>query len=229
MGANISGLGSNLLTVEGVDVKSLRSTEHRVLADMIEVGSFIGLAAMTGSELTIKNADVKHLGVIPETFKKLGIQLEIQGSDIFIPYQEKYKITKFMDGSILTIYDHPWPGFTPDLLSIALVVATQAKGTVLFHQKMFESRLFFIDRLIDMGAQIVLCDPHRAVVVGLNKETPLRRNTMVSPDIRAGLALLIAAMSADGKSKIQNINQIDRGYEKIDERLNALGADIRRV
>jgi UDP-N-acetylglucosamine 1-carboxyvinyltransferase len=229
MGANISGVGSNLLTIEGVDVKTLRSTEHTVLADMIEVGSFIGLAAMTGSELTIKNADVKHLGVIPQTFQKLGIELEVQGSDIHIPAQENYRIGKFMDGSILTIYDHPWPGFTPDLVSIALVVATQAKGTVLFHQKMFESRLFFIDRLIDMGAQIVLCDPHRAVVVGLNKETPLRRNTMISPDIRAGLALLIAAMSAEGKSKIQNINQIDRGYENIDERLNALGADIRRV
>lgn len=229
MGANISGVGSNLLTIEGVDVKTLRSTEHTVLADMIEVGSFIGLAAMTGSELTIKNADVKHLGVIPQTFQKLGIQLEVQGSDIHIPAQENYRIGKFMDGSILTIYDHPWPGFTPDLVSIALVVATQAKGTVLFHQKMFESRLFFIDKLIDMGAQIVLCDPHRAVVVGLNKETPLRKNTMVSPDIRAGLALLIAAMSAEGKSKIQNINQIDRGYERIDERLNALGADIRRV
>lgn len=229
MGANISGVGSNLLTIEGVDVNTLHSTEHTVLADMIEVGSFIGMAAMTGSEITIKNADVKHLGVIPESFQKLGIKLEIKGNDIFVPAQENYKITRFMDGSILTIYDHPWPGFTPDLLSIALVVATQAKGTVLFHQKMFESRLFFIDKLIDMGAQIVLCDPHRAVVVGLNKETKLRANKMVSPDIRAGLALLIAALSAEGKSVIQNIEQIDRGYERIAERLNALGADIRRV
>jgi len=229
MGANIKGIGSNLLTISGVDVNSLHGTEHTVLADMIEVGSFIGLAAMTGSDIRIKNADVKHLGVIPDVFQKLGIQMHVQGNDIHIPEQEHYRIAKFIDGSILTIYDHPWPGFTPDLLSIALVVATQAKGTVLFHQKMFESRLFFIDKLIDMGAQIVLCDPHRAVVVGLNKETPLRRNTMVSPDIRAGLALLIAAMSADGKSKIQNIEQIDRGYERIDERLNALGAEIRRV
>ncbi len=229
MGANISGVGSNLLTIEGVDVNTLHSTEHTVLADMIEVGSFIGMAAMTGSEITIKNADVKHLGVIPESFRKLGIQLEIQGNDIHIPAQESYKITRFMDGSILTIYDHPWPGFTPDLLSICLVVATQAKGTVLFHQKMFESRLFFTDKLIDMGAQIVLCDPHRAVVVGLNKETRLRANKMVSPDIRAGLALLIAALSAEGKSVIQNIEQIDRGYERIAERLNALGADITRV
>ena len=229
MGAEIEGIGSNLLTIEGVGVETLHGTEHTVLADMIEVGSFIGLAAMTGSELTITNADVKHLGVIPEMFQKLGISMEVSERDIHIPAQENYKIKKFIDGSILTIYDHPWPGFTPDLVSIALVVATQAKGTVLFHQKMFESRLFFTDKLIDMGAQIVLCDPHRAVVVGLNKETPLRRNTMVSPDIRAGLALLIAAMSAEGKSKIQNINQIDRGYERIDERLNALGADIRRV
>lgn len=229
MGANIDGIGSNLLTIDGVDVNTLHGTEHTVLADMIEVGSFIGLAAMTGSELTIKNADVKHLGVIPEVFQKLGIKMNVNERDIHIPAQESYRITKYIDGSILTVYDHPWPGFTPDLVSIALVVATQAKGTVLFHQKMFESRLFFTDKLIDMGAQIVLCDPHRAVVVGLNKETPLRRNTMVSPDIRAGLALLIAAMSAKGKSKIQNINQIDRGYERIDERLNALGADIRRV
>ena len=223
MGAEISGIGSNLLTIDGVDVNKLHGTEHTVLADMIEVGSFIGLAAMTGSELTIKNADVKHLGIIPDVFQKLGIEMEVDERDIYIPAQENYKIKKFIDGSILTIYDHPWPGFTPDLLSIALVVATQAQGTVLFHQKMFESRLFFTDKLIDMGAQIVLCDPHRAVVVGLNKEFPLRRNTMVSPDIRAGLALLIAAMSAEGKSKIQNINQIDRGYERIDERLNALG------
>lgn len=229
MGAQISGVGSNLLTIEGVPVDSLGSTEHTVLADMIEVGSFIGLAAMTGSDLLIKDADPKHLGCIPDTFMRLGIQMDIQGSDIHIPAQENYKISRFIDGSILTIYDHPWPGFTPDLLSIALVVATQAEGTVLFHQKMFESRLFFTDKLIDMGAQIVLCDPHRAVVVGLGKRQALRANKMVSPDIRAGLALLIAAMSAEGKSYIQNIEQIDRGYERIDERLNALGAEITRV
>jgi len=229
MGANISGIGSNLLTIEGVEADSLGGTEHTVLADMIEVGSFIGLAAMTGSDILIKDADPKHLGPIPDTFKKLGIEMKIEGMDIHIPAQENYKITRFIDGSIMTIYDHPWPGFTPDLLSIALVVATQAKGTVLFHQKMFESRLFFTDKLIDMGAQIVLCDPHRAVVVGLGKEQKLRANRMVSPDIRAGLALLIAAMSAEGKSYIQNIEQIDRGYERIDERLNALGAKITRV
>lgn len=229
MGANISGIGSNLLTIEGVAVESLHGTEHTVLADMIEVGSFIGLAGMTGSEITIKDCDVKHLGCIPATFERLGIQLEIKGNDIFIPRQDHYRVHRFIDGSILTIYDHPWPGFTPDLLSIALVVATQAKGTVLFHQKMFESRLFFIDKLIDMGAQIVLCDPHRAVVVGLDKMYPLRAGTMVSPDIRAGLALLIASLSAEGKSVIQNIEQIDRGYENIDTRLNALGAEIKRV
>ncbi len=228
MGARISGIGSNLLTINGVDVNSLHSTEHTILADMIEVGSFIGMAAMTGSELTIKNCDVKHLGIIPNVFEQLGIELHIRKNDIFIPAQENYRIKKFIDGSILTIYDHPWPGFTPDLLSIALVVATQAKGTILFHQKMFESRLFFTDKLIDMGAQIVLCDPHRAVVVGLDKMYPLRANTMVSPDIRAGLALLIAALSAEGTSTIQNIEQIDRGYENIDERLNALGASIKR-
>lgn len=229
MGANIKGIGSNLLTIQGVDIATLRGTEHRILADMIEVGSFIGMAAITGGELLIKNADVKHLGLIPDMFQKLGIQLEIQKNNIFIPQQENYKIQRFIDGSILTIYDHPWPGFTPDLISIVLVLATQAKGTVLFHQKMFESRLFFIDKLIDMGAQIVLCDPHRAVVVGLNNEIKLRGNVMVSPDIRAGLALLMAALSADGKSVIQNIEQIDRGYENIDERLNALGAQIKRV
>jgi UDP-N-acetylglucosamine 1-carboxyvinyltransferase len=196
---------------------------------MIEVGSFIGLAAMTQSDITIKDADVAHLGNIPETFQQLGIQLEIKGNDIHIPAQENYQIKRFIDGSILTVYDHPWPGFTPDLLSIVLVTATQSKGTVLVHQKMFESRLFFVDKLIEMGAQIVLCDPHRAVVIGLNRGMQLRGITMVSPDIRAGVALLIAALSAEGKSTIQNIEQIDRGYEAIDERLNALGADIRRV
>jgi UDP-N-acetylglucosamine 1-carboxyvinyltransferase len=227
MGARITGIGSNLLTIEGVE--KLGGCEHRLLADMIEVGSFIGLAAMTQSEITIKNADVAHLGNIPETFQQLGIELEIKGNDIFIPAQENYQIKRFIDGSILTVYDHPWPGFTPDLLSIVLVTATQSKGTVLVHQKMFESRLFFVDKLIEMGAQIVLCDPHRAVVIGLNRTMQLRGITMVSPDIRAGVALLIAALSAEGKSTIQNIEQIDRGYEAIDERLNALGADIRRV
>jgi UDP-N-acetylglucosamine 1-carboxyvinyltransferase len=227
MGARISGISSNLLTIEGV--QKLAGCKHRMLADMIEVGSFIGLAAMTKSELTIKNADVAHLGIIPETFQRLGIQLEVRGDDIFVPAQERYKINKFIDGSILTVYDHPWPGFTPDLLSIVLVTATQAKGTVLIHQKMFETRLFFVDKLIDMGAQIVLCDPHRAVVIGLDRQEPLRGIDMVSPDIRAGVALLIAALSAQGKSTIQNIQQIDRGYESIDERLNALGADIRRI
>jgi len=227
MGARISGISSNFLTIEGVS--KLHGCTHRMLADMIEVGSFIGLAAMTQSDLTIKNADVAHLGIIPETFQRLGIQLDIQGDDIHIPAQERYRINKFIDGSILTVYDHPWPGFTPDLLSIVLVVATQAKGTVLVHQKMFETRLFFVDKLIDMGAQIVLCDPHRAVVIGLDRQEPLRGIDMVSPDIRAGVALLIAALSAQGKSTIQNIQQIDRGYERIDERLNALGADIRRI
>lgn len=227
MGANISGLSTNLLTIEGVT--KLRGCEHRLLADMIEVGSFIGLAAMTQSELTIKNADVEHLGIIPDTFQHLGIEFSITGDDIYIPAQEHYRIQKFIDGSILTVYDHPWPGLTPDLLSIVLVLATQAKGTVLVHQKMFESRLFFTDKLIEMGAQIVLCDPHRAVVIGLDKQMPLRGINMVSPDIRAGVALLIAALSATGKSVIQNIHQIDRGYERIDERLNALGADIKRV
>jgi UDP-N-acetylglucosamine 1-carboxyvinyltransferase len=227
MGAKISGIGSNLLTIEGVE--KLGGCEHRLLADMIEVGSFIGLAAMTKSAITIKDADVAHLGNIPETFQQLGIQLEIKGNDIHIPAQEYYQIKRFIDGSILTVYDHPWPGFTPDLLSIVLVTATQSKGTVLVHQKMFESRLFFVDKLIEMGAQIVLCDPHRAVVIGLNRTMQLRGITMVSPDIRAGVALLIAALSAEGKSTIQNIEQIDRGYEAIDERLSALGADIRRV
>jgi len=227
MGANISGIGSNLLHIEGVT--KLRGCEHRLLADMIEVGSFIGLAAMTQSELTIKNADVAHLGIIPDIFQRMGIELSIKGEDIHIPAQEHYRIQKFIDGSILTVYDHPWPGFTPDLMSIVLVLATQAKGTVLVHQKMFESRLFFVDKLIEMGAQIVLCDPHRAVVIGLDKQVMLRGINMVSPDIRAGVALLIAALSATGKSTIQNIHQIDRGYERIDERLNALGADIKRV
>ncbi|SKB86819.1 UDP-N-acetylglucosamine 1-carboxyvinyltransferase [Soonwooa buanensis] len=227
MGANISGVGSNLLTIEGVT--SLRGTEHTMLPDMVEIGSWIGLAAMTKSEITIKNVNWNQLGIIPDTFRKLGIQLEKSGDDIFIPAQEHYKIQKFIDGSILNISDAPWPGFTPDLLSIILVVATQAKGTVLVHQKMFESRLFFVDKLIDMGAQIILCDPHRATVVGLNHETPLRGTTMVSPDIRAGNALLIAALSAEGKSTIHNIEQIDRGYENIDGRLKALGADIRRI
>ena len=227
MGANISGIGSNLLTIEGV--AKLRGCEHRLLADMIEVGSFIGLAAMTQSELTIKNADVAHLGIIPDIFQRMGIELAIKDDDIYIPAQEHYRVQKFIDGSILTVYDHPWPGFTPDLLSIILVLATQAKGTVLIHQKMFESRLFFVDKLIEMGAQIVLCDPHRAVVIGLDKQVMLRGINMVSPDIRAGVALLIAALSAKGKSIIQNIHQIDRGYERIDERLKALGADIRRI
>ncbi|UKB83167.1 UDP-N-acetylglucosamine 1-carboxyvinyltransferase [Chryseobacterium sp. MEBOG06] len=227
MGANISGIGSNLLTIEGVDY--LRGTEHTMLPDMVEIGSWIGLAAMTKSEITIKNVNWNQLGVIPNTFRKLGIQLEQSGDDIYIPAQEHYKIQKFIDGSILTISDAPWPGFTPDLLSIILVVATQAKGSILVHQKMFESRLFFVDKLIDMGAQIILCDPHRATVIGLNQEAPLRGTTMVSPDIRAGNALLIAALSAEGKSIIHNIEQIDRGYENIDGRLKAIGADIERI
>jgi len=227
MGAHISGIGSNLITIEGV--KKLKGCEHRLLADMIEVGSFIGLAAATQSELTIQNADVKTLGVIPDVFQRLGIKMNISENNIHIPAQESYRIQKFIDGSILTVYDHPWPGFTPDLLSIILVTATQAKGTVLIHQKMFESRLFFVDKLIEMGAQIVLCDPHRAVVIGLDRQVMLRGITMVSPDIRAGVALLIAALSAQGKSTIHNIDQIDRGYENIDIRLNALGADIKRI
>ncbi|MCW3107735.1 MAG: UDP-N-acetylglucosamine 1-carboxyvinyltransferase [Segetibacter sp.] len=227
MGAKISGVGSNLLTVEGVKV--LNGTEHRMLPDMIEVGSFIGLAAMTQSEITIKNAGIEHLGVIPEKFAQLGIQMEFRGDDIYIPSQEKYEIQTFLDGSVLTIYDHPWPGFTPDLLSIVLVVATQAEGSVLIHQKMFESRLFFVDKVMEMGAQIILCDPHRATVIGLGRKHPLRGITMSSPDIRAGVALLIAALSAEGKSTIQNIEQIDRGYQNIDKRLQALGAEIIRV
>jgi UDP-N-acetylglucosamine 1-carboxyvinyltransferase len=227
MGARISGIASNMLTIEGVD--ELGGTEHRLLPDMIEVGSFIGLAAMTQGDITIKNAGLEYLGVIPERFQQLGIQMEFIGDDIHIPSQELYEIQKYMDGGILTIYDHPWPGFTPDLLSIVLVIATQAKGSVLIHQKMFESRLFFVDKLIDMGAQIILCDPHRAVVVGLEREQQLRGITMSSPDIRAGVALLIAALSAQGKSVIQNIEQIDRGYQNIDLRLQALGAGIKRI
>ncbi len=227
MGAKISGIGSNLLTIEGVP--KLQGTTHRMLPDMIEIGSFIGLAAMTQSELTIKKAGVAHLGIIPEKFSQLGIQFSIQGDDIYIPAQDVYEIQTYMDGGILTIYDHPWPGFTPDLLSIVLVVATQARGSVLVHQKMFESRLFFVDKLIDMGAQIILCDPHRATVIGLGRKYNLRGITMSSPDIRAGQALLIAALSAEGKSVIQNIEQIDRGYQQIDERLRRIGADIKRI
>ncbi len=227
MGAKISGVGSNMLTIEGVD--SLKGCEHRILPDMIEIGSFIGLAAMTGSELTIKNCRVDMLGQIPRVFQRLGIRLEIRGDDIFIPAQWHYEIDKLIDGSVLTIADAPWPGFTPDLLSIVLVVATQAKGSVLIHQKMFESRLFFVDKLIDMGAQIILCDPHRAHIVGLNHEYPLRGITMTSPDIRAGVSLLIAALSAEGTSTIHNVEQIERGYQHIDKRLNALGADIERI
>ncbi|MEP6615040.1 MAG: UDP-N-acetylglucosamine 1-carboxyvinyltransferase [Ginsengibacter sp.] len=226
MGGKISGIGSNMLVVEGVNKMS--GTTHTMLPDMIEVGSFIGLAAMTQSDITIKNAGVEHLGVIPEKFKQLGIKMNIRGDDIHIPEQDIYEIETFLDGSVLTIYDHPWPGFTPDLLSIVLVVATQAKGSVLIHQKMFESRLFFVDKIIEMGARIVLCDPHRAVVVGLERMHALRGITMSSPDIRAGVALLIAALSAEGKSLIQNIEQIDRGYQSIDERLRLLGADIKR-
>lgn len=227
MGAKISGIGSNMLSITGVD--ALGGTEHRMLPDMIEVGSFIGLAAMTQSDITIKNAGIEHLGIIPERFQQLGIQMEFRGDDIHIPTQEFYEIQKYMDGGVLTVYDHPWPGFTPDLLSIVLVTAIQAKGSVLIHQKMFESRLFFVDKLIDMGAQVILCDPHRAVVIGLEREQQLRGITMSSPDIRAGVALLIAALSAQGKSTIQNIEQIDRGYQYIDERLRHLGADIRRI
>ncbi|MEI6086201.1 MAG: UDP-N-acetylglucosamine 1-carboxyvinyltransferase [Bacteroidota bacterium] len=227
MGAKISGISSNLLIVEGVE--KLSGTDHQMLPDMIEIGSFIGLAAMTQSEITIKDAGVTNLGVIPEKFQQLGIKLEIKGDDIYIPAQDSYEIQTYMDGGILTIYDHPWPGFTPDLLSIVLVVATQAIGSVLVHQKMFESRLFFVDKLIDMGAQIILCDPHRATVIGLGRKQALRGITMSSPDIRAGQALLIAALSAEGKSTIQNIEQIDRGYQFIDERLRNLGADIKRL
>jgi UDP-N-acetylglucosamine 1-carboxyvinyltransferase len=227
MGAVISGVGSNMLTIQGVD--SLKGCTHRLLPDMIEVGSFIGLAAMTRSEITIKDVQYHHLGLIPEVFKRLGIDIRQHNDDIIIPQQEHYTIDRFMDGSIMTISDAPWPGFTPDLISIALVVATQAKGSVLVHQKMFESRLFFVDKLIDMGAQIILCDPHRATVIGHDHRVRLRATKMTSPDIRAGVALLIAAMSAEGTSTIQNIEQIDRGYRDIDTRLNALGAKITRL
>ncbi len=227
MGANISGIASNMLIIQGV--KELKGCFHRVLPDMIEIGSFIGLAAMTKSEITIKDVSWDNLGIIPDVFRKLGIKLERRGDDIFVPAQDSYEIDTFIDGSILTIADAPWPGFTPDLLSIILVVATQAKGSVLIHQKMFESRLFFVDKLIDMGAQIILCDPHRATVIGLNNEHALKGISMTSPDIRAGVSLLIAALSAKGKSTIHNIEQIDRGYQDIDIRLKNLGADIRRI
>lgn len=226
MGAKISGIGSNLLTIEGVE--KLNGTAHRVLPDMIEIGSFIGLSAMTKSEITIKDVSYDNLGVIPDVFQRLGIKIERRGDDIFVPSQEIYEIDTFIDGSIMTVADAPWPGFTPDLLSIILVVATQAKGSVLVHQKMFESRLFFVDKLIDMGAQIILCDPHRATVIGLERKYALKGIEMTSPDIRAGVSLLIAALSAQGKSTIHNIEQIDRGYERIDERLRALGAEIKR-
>lgn len=227
MGAKIEGIGSNLLTIVGVS--SLTGCTHRILPDMIEVGSFIGLAAMTASEINIKNVGIEHLGIIPESFRRLGINVEQNGDDLLIKDTEKYEIDSYIDGSIMTISDAPWPGLTPDLLSVFLVVATQAKGSVLIHQKMFESRLFFVDKLIDMGAQIILCDPHRATVIGLDRKNTLRATKMVSPDIRAGIALLIAAMSAKGTSTIDNIEQIDRGYENIDGRLNALGARISRM
>lgn len=227
MGARISGVGSNLLTIEGVT--SLKGTEHTILPDMIEVGSFIGMAAMTGSDILIKDTGFNQLGIIPDSFRRIGIRLEQRGDDIYIPPQDSYEIESFMDGSIMTIADATWPGLTPDLLSVFLVVATQAKGSVLIHQKMFESRLFFVDKLIDMGAQIILCDPHRATVIGLDNRLKLRASKMVSPDIRAGIALLIAAMSAEGISQIDNIEQIDRGYQQIDKRLNSLGANISRL
>jgi UDP-N-acetylglucosamine 1-carboxyvinyltransferase len=227
MGAKISGVGSNLLHIEGVD--KLSGTEHTMLPDMIEVGSFIGMAAMTKSEIIIKNVNFEALGIIPEVFRRLGIKIIKKGDDLFIPEQETYEVETFMDGSIMTIADAPWPGFTPDLISIALVTATQAKGSVLIHQKMFESRLFFVDKLIDMGAQIILCDPHRATVIGLNRQYSLRGIRMSSPDIRAGVALLIAALSAKGTSIIDNIEQIDRGYQDIDKRLQSIGAQIRRI
>lgn len=227
MGARISGIASNLLTIEGV--RELKGCTHRILPDMIEVGSFIGMAAMTGSEITIKNVSYDNLGIIPDSFRRLGIRLEQRGDDIFVPRQDHYEIESFIDGSIMTIADAPWPGLTPDLLSVILVVATQAKGSVLIHQKMFESRLFFVDKLIDMGAQIILCDPHRAVVIGHDRNFRLRGGNMTSPDIRAGIALLIAALSADGISRIHNIEQIDRGYQNIEQRLTALGARITRI
>jgi len=227
MGAKISGIGSNLLKIEGV--KSLKGTEHALLPDMIEVGSFIGLAALTQSEITIKNAGIEYLGLIPDIFSRLGINMDIVDDDIFVPHQDSYEIETFIDGSIMTIADAPWPGLTPDLISVLLVVATQAKGNVLIHQKMFESRLFFVDKLIDMGAQIILCDPHRATVMGLDRKIPLKGIKMTSPDIRAGVALLIAALSAKGVSEIHNIDQIDRGYQQIDIRLRNIGADIQRI
>jgi UDP-N-acetylglucosamine 1-carboxyvinyltransferase len=227
MGAKISGIGSNLLNIDGVT--SLSGCEHTILPDMIEIGSFIGMAAMTESEITIKNTAYDQLGIIPDAFRRLGIQVERRGDDIFIPRQEHYEIETFIDGSIMTIADAIWPGLTPDLLSVLLVTATQAKGAVLIHQKMFESRLFFVDKLIDMGAQIILCDPHRATVIGQDKLIKLKGTVMSSPDIRAGVALLIAALSAEGKSVIHNIEQIDRGYQNIDRRLNALGANIQRI
>lgn len=227
MGAHITGVGSNLLTIQGV--KTLNGCRHRLLPDMIEVGSFIGMAAMTRSDLTIKNAQVHHLGLIPQVFRRLGIEIWQQGDDLYVPRRDSYEIERFMDGSIMTVADAPWPGFTPDLVSIALVVATQCKGSVLIHQKMFESRLFFVDKLIDMGAQIILCDPHRATVIGLDHSHNLRGVRMASPDIRAGVALLLAALSADGVSRIDNIEQIDRGYQHIDERLCRLGANIKRI
>ena len=227
MGAKISGIASNMLHIEGV--KELGGCFHRILPDMIEIGSFIGLAAMTKSEITIKDVSWENLGIIPNVFRRLGIKLERRGDDIYVPAQENYEIDTFIDGSILTIYDAPWPGFTPDLLSIILVVATQAKGSVLIHQKMFESRLFFVDKLIDMGAQIILCDPHRATVIGMNREHSLKGISMTSPDIRAGVSLLIAALSAKGKSTIHNIEQIDRGYQDIEIRLRNIGADITRI
>ncbi len=226
MGADISGVGSNLLTIRGVE--RLHGASHAILPDMIEIGSFIGLGAMTGDGLTIKNAGVKHLGLIPEAFRRLGVRLDIKGDDIHIPRQDSYAIESFIDGSFMTLADAPWPGLTPDLISVLIVVATQARGTVLFHQKMFESRLFFVDKLIDMGAQIILCDPHRAFVVGHDHRIRLRGRRMVSPDIRAGIALLIAALGAEGVSRIDNVEQIDRGYERIEQRLTALGAHIRR-
>jgi len=227
MGAKIDGIGSNMLHIQGVT--ELGGTSHRILPDMIEIGSWIGLAAMTGSEITIKDVSYPNLGIIPTVFRKLGIHTELRGDDLFVPAHDHYEIESFIDGSIMTISDAPWPGFTPDLLSIILVTATQARGSVLIHQKMFESRLFFTDKLIDMGAQIILCDPHRATVIGLDKQSPLRATTMTSPDIRAGVSLLIAALSAEGTSTIHNINQIDRGYENIDGRLQAIGADIIRL
>jgi UDP-N-acetylglucosamine 1-carboxyvinyltransferase len=227
MGAKIDGIGSNLIKIDGV--KELRGCTHTILPDMIEIGSFIGMAAITESEITIKNVSYENLGIIPDSFRRLGINIEKRGDDIFIPHQEHYEIETFIDGSIMVIADAIWPGLTPDLLSIFLVTATQAKGSVLIHQKMFESRLFFVDKLIDMGAQIILCDPHRATVIGLDKMIKLRGTVMTSPDIRAGVALLIAALSAEGKSTIHNIEQIDRGYQNIDVRLNALGADIKRI